>query len=57
MARVKIDRPDGSPSPYFWSDKEASSEAYKTIYKKTDRGVKRMKGVRYDPLENKLRRD
>ena len=51
MARVKIVKPDGSPSPYFWSDKRDPQVPLKTVYKKTSGGVKLMKGVRYD-LEN-----
>lgn len=54
MARIKIDRPDGSPSPYFWSDKEAGDKAQRTVYKKTDQGVTRMKGVHFDAVENRV---
>ena len=57
MARVKIVKPDGSPSPYFWSDQEAGSKANKTVYKKTDDGIKRMRGVHFDAVRNKLRKD
>ena len=55
MARVAIVRPDGRPSPYFWSDKEAGDEARRTVYKKTESGIKRMKGVHFDATRNKLR--
>jgi len=51
MARVKIVRPDGRPSPYFWKDESEAEAPLKTVYKKTSGGVKLMKGVRYD-LEN-----
>ena len=52
MARVKIVRPDGRPSPYFWKDEKESAALLKTVYKKTSEGVKRMKGVRYDLANN-----
>ena len=51
MARVKIVRPDGSPSPFFWRDDKEADWALKTVYKKTPNGVKRLRRVRYD-LEN-----
>ncbi len=56
MARVKIVRPDGSPSPYFWDNKEAK-KALKTVFKKTDEGVKRLRGVRYDLKRNTFQKD
>jgi hypothetical protein len=52
MARVKIVRPDGSPSPYFWKDDEDGKKALKTAYKKTAEGAKRLKGYRYDLANN-----
>jgi hypothetical protein len=54
MARVKIFKKDGSATPYFWSDKEAGAD--KTVYKQTDEGVKRMKGVRYDAAAKRMLR-
>jgi hypothetical protein len=57
MARVKIVRPDGSPSPYFWKDDKDARAPLKTVYKKTADGVKRLRGVRYDLANNKFQRD
>jgi len=57
MARVKIVRPDGSPSPYFWNDKRDPKAPLKTVYKKTSSGMKRLKGVRYDLANNTFLRD
>ena len=57
MARVKIVRPDGSPSPYFWSDKRDPKTPLKTVYKKTSGKVKRLKGVRYDLAKNTFLKD
>ncbi len=57
MARIAITRPDGRPSPYFWTDKEPGDKALKTVYKQTADGVKRMKGVRFDVARSKIKRD
>lgn len=57
MARIAITRPDGSPSPYFWTDKEPGERRLKRVYKETSDGVKRMKGVRFDVVRSKIRRD
>jgi len=57
MARVKITRPDGSPSPYFWSDKRDAEAPLKTVFKKTSAGFKRLKGVRYDLANNTFLKD
>ncbi len=56
MARVKIFRKDGSPTPYFWSNKNVDQTLH-TVYKQTDKGVTRMKGVRYEPSTGRMRRD
>ena len=57
MAHVQITRPDGSSSPYFWSDKETGDKAHMTVYKKTEHGITRMKGVHFDAIRKKVRRD
>jgi hypothetical protein len=57
MARFKIAKRDGTPTPYFWSDKDGSQPAEKTVYKKTTDGVKRMRGVRYDTKNLKMNKD
>ena len=56
MSRVKIVRPDGTASPYFWKKKDAK-EALKAVYKKTTAGVKRLRGVRYDLAHNTFQKD
>jgi hypothetical protein len=55
MAHVKIVRPDGSPSPYFWNDKEEGDKRHRTVYKTTADGIRRMKGVHFDAVRNKVR--
>lgn len=57
MARVKIVRPDGRPSPYFWKDEKDGKKLLKTVYKKTSDGVKRLRGYRYDLANNTFIKD
>ena len=52
MARVKIVRPDGSPSRYFWKDNKDGARPLKSVFKNTSEGVKRLRGVRYDLANN-----
>lgn len=54
MAKVKINKKDGTPTNYFWSDKDAGDRTNKTVYKQTSDGVKRMRGVHFDPVENRM---
>lgn len=37
MAKVKIFKKDGSPTSYFWSDKEVASKKLHTVYKQIGR--------------------
>ena len=57
MARKKIVRPDGSPSPFFWKDEKDGEKKLKTVYKVTSDGVKRLAGVRYDVANNTFLKD
>jgi len=57
MARVKIVRPDGTPSPFFWKTGKDGSDALKTVYKVKSGVVKRLRGVRYDPANNVFQKD
>jgi hypothetical protein len=56
MSRTNIVKKDGSPTPYFWSDKDGNDLTAKTVYKRTDRGVTRMKGVQFDVTRKKINR-
>ena len=56
MARIKIFRKDGSPTPYFWSNKNAENKSLHIVYKETDKGVTRMNGVRYEPATGRMHR-
>lgn len=57
MSRNKIVKKDGTPTPYFWSDKDGKELTEKTVYKLTERGVTRMKGVSFDVTRKKINRD
>ena len=59
MARMKIVRPDGTPSQYFWkSDRDGPKTPLKTVFKETTEGVvKRFKGIRYDLANNTFLKD
>ena len=54
MAKVRILKKDGKPSAYFWSDKHTGDRAFQTIYKQTAEGIKKIKGVHYNALTNKI---
>lgn len=56
MAKVKIFKKDGSPTPYFWSNRD-SDRTNVTVYKQTTDGVKRMKGVRFNAETNRMQKD
>jgi hypothetical protein len=57
MARTQILKKDGTPTQYFWSDRDGKELTHKLVFKETDKGLTRMKGVHYDALRMKLRRD
>jgi hypothetical protein len=54
MAKNKIFKKDGTPTPYFWTEKGGVDQTQKTVYKQTEDGVKRMKGVHFDAVENRM---
>jgi hypothetical protein len=53
MARIMITKKDGSPTPYFWIDRD-SDRTYLTVYKRTPDGIKKMKGVHFDAIKNRI---
>ena len=56
MARTRIVKKDGSPTPFFWSDKDGTDRERKTVYKQTESGVKRIKGVYFNAVTNRIRK-
>ena len=57
MARTQILKKDGTPTQYFWSDRDGKELTHKLVFKETEKGLTRMKGVHFDALRMKLRRD
>ena len=53
MARIMIVKKNGTKTPYFWNDQDADRQNL-TVYKKTEDGIKRMKGVHYDAVANRM---
>lgn len=52
--RFKIYKDDGTPTQFFWSDRDGGPKTHQTVYKQTDTGIKRMTGVHYDATTNKF---
>ena len=57
MARTRIYKKDGTPTPFFWTDKDGKGATEKTVFKKTTSGVKRMKGVHFDVSKNAFQKE
>jgi hypothetical protein len=54
MAKVKINKKDGSPTPYFISSKDGGDPTQRTVFKQTAKGVKRMVGVHFDATTRRM---
>lgn len=57
MAKVKIYKKDGTPTPYFWSDSDGTDRTRQTVFKQTDEGIKRMRGVHFDAVANRIHKE
>lgn len=57
MARITIQRRNGTATRYFWSDAERGTDSKKTVYKRTDNGIKRMRGVHYNTVTKDIVKD
>ncbi len=57
MAKVRIYKRDGSSTPYFWSNRDTVDRTDVTVYKQTTDGVKRMTGVRFNAVTNRMRKE
>jgi hypothetical protein len=57
MAKTKIFKKDGTPTAYFWTDKDGEEKNSVTVYKKTADGVKRMRGVHFNTITGLMKRD
>lgn len=56
MARIPITKKDGTPTPYFWSNRD-SDRTRQTIYKKTKGGIKRITGAYFDTVAKEVRKE
>jgi hypothetical protein len=54
---TRIYKKDGTPTQFYWTDKDGKDPAHKTVFKKTETGVKRMKGVHFDVAKNAFRKE
>ena len=54
MAKVRIYKKDGTPTQYFWSNRDSGDRTHEAVYKQTDSGVKRMKNVYFNVVTNRL---
>ena len=53
--KIKIFKKDGTPTPYFWSDRDGGDKSNQTVYKRTEEGaIKRMTGVHFDAVKNEF---
>lgn len=52
--KIKICKKDGTPTQYFWSDKDGTDRTHQTVYKQTNDGIKRMTGVHFDAVANQI---
>jgi len=57
VARIRIYRKDGKPTPFFWREKDDTSPARKTVYKRTREGVVRMRGVHFNVTTNEFEKE
>lgn len=53
--KIKILKKDGTPTKYFWSDRD-TDRTHLTVYKQTTDGIKRMTGVHFDAVKNQLQK-
>jgi hypothetical protein len=54
VARVRIYRKDGRPTPFFWREEDGEDRTCQTVYKRTDAGTKRIRGVHFNAKTNEM---
>lgn len=57
MARIRIYRNDGRPTPFFWRERDGTDRTRQTVYKRTPTGIKRMKGVTFNVETNEFKKE
>ncbi|MEX0893421.1 MAG: hypothetical protein WEB88_14740 [Gemmatimonadota bacterium] len=56
MAKVKIFKKDGTPTPFYWLNQDSVDRKRAEVFKRTSEGIKRLKGVRFNTVSNRMRR-
>ena len=54
MARHPITDKNGKSTEYFWSDKHAADPQRATVFRKTEEGIKKIRGVHFDSKAGKI---
>lgn len=54
MARHPITDKNGKTTQYFWSDEHASNPEQAVVFRKTEEGVKKMRGVVFDSKAGRI---
>ncbi len=54
MARHPITDKHGKSTEYFWSDKHASNPEQAVVFRKTEEGIKKMRGVVFDSKAGRI---
>jgi len=54
MARHVINNKHGQPTEYYWTDKHAADPQRVTVFRKTESGIKKMRGVFFDSKAGRI---
>jgi hypothetical protein len=57
LARIRIFRKDGRPTPFFWREKDGKERTHKTVFKRKAGRTTRMKGVHYNAQTNEFEKE
>lgn len=52
--RHPIQNKHGEATEYFWSDKHSTDPKRATVFRKTENGIKKMRGVHFDSKAGKI---
>lgn len=54
MARHTIINKHGQATEYFWSDEHATDPKQVTVFRQTESGIKKMRGVTFNAKANRI---
>ena len=54
MARHPINNKHGQQTEYYWQDEHATDPSRATVFRETENGVKKMRGVHFDSKTGKI---